>query len=450
MSDSKHADLLVIGGGSGGLAAARRAAKYGAKVIVVESYRLGGLCVNNGCVPKKVIWNSAHILEGLHLAKEYGFDVTHSHNWATLKANRDAYIARLNEIYANHLRHDGIEFIFGTAKFIGPDSITVDNSLIITASHILIATGSKPMIMDIPGKEHFLTSDNFFAMETLPNNVLLVGNGYISCELGGIFNTFGVKVTISMREDHLLSVFDREVTNKLMEQMAKDGISFLPGRDIVEIKQVDGGYHAFFNTGESFVFEKIFLNIGRVGMVDGLDIEAAGVVMARYRGIQVDEYETTTNPHIYALGDVTRKLQLTPIAVAAGRKLADRLFGGQSDAKLDYTNVPTTIFAHPPLGSVGLMEQQAREKYGDDNVKVYRSSFTNMFFALTEHKELTFMKLICAGPEERVVGLHGVGRGIDEMIQGFAVAVKMGATKRDFDNTVAIHPTASEEYVTMV
>ncbi|CAG9314720.1 unnamed protein product [Blepharisma stoltei] len=450
MLESKHADFLVIGGGSGGIASARRAAKYGAKVILVEFNRLGGLCVNNGCVPKKVCWNAAHILEGITLSKEYGFDTSASHTWATLKANRDAYIARLNGIYAKLLTNSGVEVIFGRARFVGPDIISVDDSLLITATNILIATGSQPRVLDIPGKEHFLTSDAFFALETLPSSALLIGSGYISCELACVFNTFGTKATIAMREDYPLIAYDREATTKLMEQMSKDGVTFLPSSNIVEIKKTDEGLHAFFDNGQNFVYEKIFLNIGRDAYVDDLNLEAAGVQMVGLRKIQVDEYEATTNPHIYAIGDVTKKLQLTPIAIAAGRKLAERLFNGQVDLKQDYTNVPAVIFTHPPLGTVGITEQQARAQYGDDNVKVYRSSFTNMFFALTEHKELTFMKLICVGPEERVVGLHGVGRGIDEMIQGFAVAVKMGATKRDFDNTVAIHPTASEEYVTMV
>lgn len=444
-----HADFIVIGGGSGGLATARKAARYGAKVVLIEGSRLGGTCVNLGCVPKKVMWNAAHILEGIRLAPDYGFEVNATDNWGFLKTRRDQYITRLNGIYQSNLTKDKIEHVTGWAKFVNPNTISVDDAREITGTHILIATGSKTLFPDIPGKELLLSSDDFFYLEEKPRNALIVGSGYIAVEIAGVFNAFGVSTSLACRTEKILRDFDQELADALKEQLIKDGINIIVNRSLVEVRKTDAGVVAVFNNGETAEYEKIFCAIGRDANVQGLNLEASGVQLNAHGMIEVDEFENTNVNNIYALGDVTGKMMLTPVAIAAGRKLAERIFGHHPYCKLDYSNIPTVIFSHPPFGSVGLTEAQARAQYGD-GIRVYKTRFTNMFFSLSEHKEVTMMKLIVLGPEERVMGLHAIGRGVDEMIQGFAVAVKMGATKRDFDNCVAIHPTASEEFVTMV
>uniref|UniRef100_A0A2R9B3V6 Glutathione reductase, mitochondrial n=1 Tax=Pan paniscus TaxID=9597 RepID=A0A2R9B3V6_PANPA len=374
-------DYLVIGGGSGGLASARRAAELGARAAVVESHKLGGTCVNVGCVPKKVMWNTAVHSEFMHDHADYGFPSCEGKfNWRVIKEKRDAYVSRLNAIYQNNLTKSHIEIIRGHAAFTSDPKPTIEVSgKKYTAPHILIATGgmpSTPHESQIPGASLGITSDGFFQLEELPSRSVIVGAGYIAVEMAGILSALGSKTSLMIRHDK------------------------------------------------------------------GIQTDDKGHII-------VDEFQNTNVKGIYAVGDVCGKALLTPVAIAAGRKLAHRLFEYKEDSKLDYNNIPTVVFSHPPIGTVGLTEDEAIHKYGIENVKTYSTSFTPMYHAVTKRKTKCVMKMVCANKEEKVVGIHMQGLGCDEMLQGFAVAVKMGATKADFDNTVAIHPTSSEELVTL-
>lgn len=442
-------DYIVIGAGSGGLASARRAAKYGKNVAIIESTYLGGTCVNVGCVPKKITWNACHILEELKYARHYGISVpTHVFDFNEFKKRRDAYLYKLNEIYRKNLINDNVSLIRGLASFKDAKTIEVQGAGDFTAPHILIATGSAVIKPNIPGSEFLSTSDDFFALDTIPRRVLIIGNGYIAAETSNVFNTLGTETSIAIRGGEFLGKFDRSITELLTETMTEDGIKLLMNREVVEVRKEENEYTAVFSNGETVKTDFILVAIGRAPNTSKLNLKATGVIQDKLKHVLVDEYENTNIEGIHAVGDVTGKLQLTPVAVAAGRKLADRLFGGISDAKFDYDLVPTVMFTHPPIGTIGYTERAAREKYRDD-IKVYISKFNNMYYALGDKKVPTLMKLICLGIEEKVIGLHAIGRNADEMIQGFGIAMKMGATKKDFDNTAAIHPTASEEFVTM-
>ncbi len=447
MTDSY--DYLVIGAGSGGIASARRAAEYGAKVAIIEAGPLGGTCVNVGCVPKKVMWNAASIADGLTMAPAYGFTVgATAFDWAEVKNRRDAYISRLNDIYLTNLEKSGVEIIQGWAKITGENHVTVDDRKIF-APRILVATGGKPSIPDIPGTELCLTSDGFFELDALPASVTVVGSGYIAVEFAGLLNALGSKVTLAIRRQSVLREFDASLGAALMTQMQTDGITVATDFTPTAVHDSEKGLTITAESGLSISDqEQIILAIGRRPNSDNLGLENRLLAMTPKGYIVTDEYQNTSQKGIFAVGDVTGQAALTPVAIAAGRRLADRLFDNQANRKLDYDNIPSVIFSHPPIGTVGLSEQAAREKYGD-RIKVYTSEFTDMYFALGDHKPRTLCKLITAGNQERVVGCHVIGRGADEMIQGFAVAVKMGATKTQFDDTVAIHPTASEEMVLM-
>jgi glutathione reductase (NADPH) len=440
-------DYLVIGAGSGGIASARRAAKYGKRVAVIESKLIGGTCVNVGCVPKKVMWNYGNLVDELRVASDYGFKLGElRHSWGELKAKRDAYIRRLNEVYAANLARDSITYIQGKARFINASTVSVEGAGEFSAQHILVATGSTPILPPMPGIEHTITSDGFFELEDLPARVLIVGNGYIAGELGGILSALGSRVTMTLRGCEFLRAFDQDLTVQLKSIMEGNGVEFICSAEVESINKTDTELVATFNTGCVQSFDVIIYAIGRRPNVDGLDLQNAGVERDERGNVQVNEFEDTTAVNVHAIGDVTGRLSLTPVAVAAGRRLADRLFGGMEGSKLDYSLVPTVMFSHPPMGCVGLTEEAAREKYGGE-VKVFKTTFTSMYYAFSEHKLPTIFKLVTVGPQLKIVGLHGLGRGVDEMIQGFAVAIKMGATKEDFENTVAIHPTSSEEIV---
>ncbi len=447
---NKQYDFIVIGGGSGGIAAARRAAQYGARVLLIESGRLGGTCVNVGCVPKKVMWITSQIRETLEVAGSYGLDINESgFDWSTIKSSRDRYIERLNGIYQRNLDQSGVEVVEGVARFTGGGAVTVDGEDY-SARHILIATGGGPTVPDIPGAGYGITSDGFFELERQPRKILVIGAGYIATELAGLMHGLGSRVSLLLRKDKLLRTFDHDIHQAVMREMAASGIEILTNVSIGSLVKNSGslGYRDFDGSGQDD-YDCMIWAVGRHPRVEGLDLDVAGVRLDSRGYIETDEYQNTTASGIYAVGDVTPRAQLTPVAIAAGRRLSDRLFGNQADAKLDYSNIPTVIFSHPPVGTVGLSEAKAVEKYGADTIRVYKSEFVDMYFAVTEHKPRTLMKLIVQGENERVVGCHVVGRGADEMIQGFAVAIKMGATKKDFDNTVAIHPTAAEEMVTL-
>jgi glutathione reductase (NADPH) len=442
-------DLLVIGGGSGGLAHAQRASEYGVKAAVVEYKPLGGTCVNVGCVPKKVMWYAAHHAHQIHHASDYGYDVVvNGHDWRALKSRRDAYIERLNGIYAMNLERRGVTHIFGAAKFIDANTVAVDGKQY-QADRIVIATGGRPSVPDIEGANLGITSDGFFELEEQPERVLIAGSGYIAVELAGIFNGLGSKTKIVVRKDSVLREFDKMLGTELMDAMTKSGIELETGVTPQKLERVDNGIVLTAEDGRTFgPVDAVVWAIGRAPNTDALDADKAGVNFDERGFVLTDEFQKTNVDHIFALGDVTGRAALTPVAIAAGRRLADRLDGGMDGRHLDYRLIPTVVFSHPTIGTVGMTEAEAMSEFGD-TVKVYSSGFTPMFYALGDEKQRSVMKLITVGDDERVVGLHVIGEGADELLQGFAVAMRMGATKKDFDDTVAIHPTNSEEVVTM-
>eukprot|EP00045_Choanoeca_perplexa_P002718 m.26148 g.26148 ORF g.26148 m.26148 type:complete len:454 (-) comp11663_c0_seq1:39-1400(-) len=452
MSVAKSFQLLVIGGGSGGLGMARRAAEFGVKAAVVESGRMGGTCVNVGCVPKKVMYYTATMNEMLHDASDYGFDVTtNGFDWPTIKAKRDAYIVRLNGIYDTNLAKAKVEKIVGHAKFIDPNTVDVDGTQY-TAEHIVIATGGYPTVPDIPGAELGITSDGFFELEDLPKKVLVVGAGYIAVELAGILNALGSDVSLAIRHDEFLRTFDSAVRSTLMEEMTAAGVKIIKKSNVVGLEKTGDTVTAKLTVdGAEDSLEGLDCALFAIGRRphSGIDLDKAGVETDASGYIKVDELQNTTTAKIYALGDVCGKAELTPVAISTGRKLAHRLFEPSPKSKQNWDYIPTVVFSHPPIGTCGFTEDEAKEKFGADNIKTYNAKFTPMYHAMTERKTKTVMKLVCKLPEEQVVGLHMLGLGCDEMLQGFGVAMKMGATKAQFDSCVAIHPTSSEELVTM-
>ena len=445
----KHYDLLVLGGGSGGLANAQRAAEYGASAAVIECGPLGGTCVNVGCVPKKVMWYTADHAHHFEHAADYGFDITvNGHDWNELKRRRDAYIERLNGIYERNLDRRGVEYVAATARFEDAHTVMADG-VPVTADRIVIATGGRPIVPDIPGAEHGITSDDFFELEQRPRRVLVSGSGYVSVELAGIFNALGTETQIAVRKDGVVRSFDSMLGTELMAAMREQGISLTTGVVPASLEKSGDGLTLTSEDGRRLgPVDAVLWAVGREPNTDSLNLDATGVERDRRGFVPTDTYQRTNVDHIFALGDVTGRAALTPVAIAAGRRLADRLYGGMEDRHLDYSLIPTVIFSHPTMGTIGMTEDEARERYGDD-VKVYTSAFTGMFYALGDKKQRSCMKLITAGSDERVVGCHVFGEGADEMMQGFAVAMRMGATKKDFDDTVAIHPTSAEELVTM-
>ncbi|KAI9749171.1 MAG: GTP-binding protein gtr1 [Chaenotheca gracillima] len=467
---TKECDFLVIGGGSGGLACARRASgQHGIKSIAIESNRLGGTCVNVGCVPKKVTWNAAAIRETMHDGKAYGFsfEETAPFDWTTFKHKRDAYVHRLNGIYEKNLAHDNVEYIHGRASLISPTEVevTLDDKTKtrVSAKKILIATGGYPRIpSNIPGADMGITSDGFFELEKQPKKVALVGAGYIAVEMAGMFNALGSETHMFIRQNSFLRSFDPMIQDVVTKEYERQGIHIHRGSNQTKVEKHPSkegfmNLHYTDSNTKSGVddFDCILWAIGRAPEVEHVNLPAAGVELNDHGMIKVDDFQNTNVPNVYALGDVCGRIELTPVAIAAGRKLADRLFGQPrekfANSHLNYDNVPSVVFAHPEVGSVGLSEPAAREKFGDANVKVYKTAFTAMYYAMMEpdQKGPTSYKLVCVGPEEKVVGLHIVGIGSSEMLQGFGVAIKMGATKADFDSCVAIHPTSSEELVTL-
>jgi glutathione reductase (NADPH) len=442
-------DLIVIGGGSGGLAHAQRAAEYGMKAAVVESGPLGGTCVNVGCVPKKIMWYSAHHAHQAQQAVDFGFDVEiNGHDWSALKEKRDAYIKRLNGIYASNLDRRDVTHLQGHGKFVDANTVDVDGQTY-TADSIVIATGGYPMVPLIPGAELGITSDGFFELTDRPQKVAVIGSGYISVELAGVLNGLGSDTTVLVRKEGVLRSFDKLLRTELESAMANSGIKLVTGFVPTALKKTADGVKVLAEGGKSYGdFDAVIWAVGRAPNSARLDVAAAGVEMDARGFIPTDEFQKTNVDHIFALGDVTGRDALTPVAIAAGRRLADRLYNGMPDRRLEYHTIPTVVFSHPPIGTVGLTEEQARKEHGDA-VKVYKTRFNPMMYAFSEEKIQTAMKLVVVGDKERVVGCHLIGDGVDEMLQGFSVAIRMGATKQHFDDTVAIHPTSAEELVTM-
>ena len=443
-------DIIAIGGGSGGIATMNRAGEHGAKAAVIEEKKLGGTCVNVGCVPKKIMWYGAQIAESFHhYGPDYGFTSSDvQFDFAKLRQNREAYIDRARSSYDGSFKRNGVDLIEGRAHFVDSHTVSVNGELI-RAKHIVIATGARPSIPTIPGAELGGSSDDVFAWEQLPESVAILGAGYIAVELAGVLHALGVKTDLFVRRDRPLRTFDSYIVEGLVNEMEKTGLPLHTHKVPVKLEETEQGITIHFEDGSSHTASQVIWATGRHPNVDGLELEKAGVTLNQRGFIQVDEYQNTVVDGIYALGDVTGEKELTPVAIKAGRTLSERLFNGKTSAKMDYTTIPTVVFSHPAIGTVGLTEDQAIKEYGQDHIKVYKSSFASMYSAVTNHRQESRFKLITAGADEKVVGLHGLGYGVDEMIQGFAVAIKMGATKADFDATVAIHPTASEEFVTM-
>jgi glutathione reductase (NADPH) len=448
---TRHYDYIAIGAGSGGIASVNRAAMYGKKCALIERGAIGGTCVNVGCVPKKVMWHAAQVAEAIGLyGPDYGFDATvNRFDWARLVQNRSAYIERIHGSYETGLGKNKVDVVAGSARFVDAHTIEVGGERL-SADHILIATGCRPTRPDIPGAEHGIDSDGFFELNEMPRRTAVVGAGYIAVELAGVLNALGSQTHLFVRKDMPLRRFDPLLAETLVEVMQAEGPA-LHARAVPKavVKNADGSLTLQLEDGGSETVDCLVWAIGREPDTSGLGLATAGVALNERGYVAVDKYQNTNVPGIYAVGDITGQLELTPVAVAAGRRLSERLFNGRLDEHLDYENVPTVVFSHPPIGTVGLTEPEARAKYGDAEVKAYKSSFTAMYTAVTRHRQPARMKLVCVGKEERIVGIHGIGFGMDEMLQGFAVALKMGATKKDFDDTVAIHPTAAEEFVTM-
>ncbi|KAG9038987.1 Glutathione reductase [Tulasnella sp. JGI-2019a] len=463
---SDRYDYICIGGGSGGSGTTRRAASYGKKVAIIEaSGRLGGTCVNVGCVPKKLMWYAADAAERLRAAPFYGYPTSVSgepkFDWAAFKVKRDAYIRRLNRIYDKNITGDGVEYHvgFGRIKDANTVEVTKDDGSTYTmaADNIVIATGGRPIDPteeEVPGASLGINSDGFFDLEEQPKRVAVVGAGYIAVELAGIFNTLGSETHIFIRGEKVLRTFDQGIQDTLTLWMEHTGLKVHKNSNISKVERATGGtLTVHTKQGEKVEVDVLLWAIGRHANTEDIGLHNVPEVKTDKHGnIIVDEYQATPVKSIFALGDVAGKALLTPVAIAAGRRLSNRLFGPEKfkNDKLSYEDIPTVVFSHPTVGTVGLTEKEAREKYGDA-VKIYKSSFKAMYFAMLEeeHKEPSFMKVIVVGPEEKVVGVHIVGMGCDEIMQGFGVAVKMGATKKDLDDTVAIHPTSAEELVTL-
>ena len=471
-----HYNLLVIGSGSGGMATARRAAYHAKnlgrtlKIGVIErdvSNLMGGTCVSRGCVPKKVMWSAATLADSFnHVAGHYGFKFEGTQprlDFAQLVKNREVYTARLRKIYEKNLNDSGVDLIRGFARFTDTSAREIEvvkddgNTTKYSAEHLVIACGGKSQFPESfeDAEEHCIDSDGFFRLTELPNSVTVIGAGYIAVELAGVLNSLGSKTTLCVRGDRPLRAFDSMLSEELMLQMRQSGVeivtSFTPKKvygegDMKVVESTDSN-----NRVQSHV---VVVATGRSSRYYLDSMQVPDFMCSENRDhILVDEFQNTKIDGVYAVGDVIGKAELTPVAIAAGRRLADRLFGGMTDARISYENIPTVVFSHPPIGTIGLTETQARAKYEGSTVRVYNSSFVNSLYGILPvdgpPKPRTRMKLICVGEEERIVGLHVIGDGSDEMLQGFSVAVKMNATKADFDNCIAIHPTAAEEFVTL-
>ncbi len=447
--NKQHYDVIVIGGGSGGLAVAEKAAQFGKKVAVIEGHRIGGTCVNSGCVPKKVMWYAANLAHAVDDANDFGVPAERvKTDWIKLTAAREKYIKNINQYWNGYVNECGIENIEGYARFVNENTVEVNGEQY-QAEHIVIATGGKPIVPPVPGAELGITSDGFFQLTEQPRRVAVIGGGYIGVELSGVLRALGSDVSIFAREDRVMERFEPMISDILSNEMIQQGIRIHTGFQVSALSKSAEGIVISDENGESLAgYDTVIWAVGRAANTRDLNLESTGVIVERNGIIPVDEYENTNIKGIYAIGDITGKMALTPVAITAGRKLAERLFNNQPDSKVDYENIPSVVFSHPPIATVGISESEARIQYGSE-VTIYKSDFTPMRHALSNHGVTTAMKLVCAGADQKVVGIHLIGDNVDEMLQGFAVAVKMGATKTDFDNTIAIHPSSSEELVTM-
>jgi glutathione reductase (NADPH) len=439
-------DLFVIGAGSGGVRAARVSAAYGAKVAIAEEYRVGGTCVIRGCVPKKLLVYGAHFAEDLHDARRFGWTVgSQSFDWPTLRDNVLAEVSRLESIYGETLGNHHVEIIRERAVLTGPNSIKLAGGKEISAKTILVATGGWPVVPTFPGSEHGITSNEVFHLETLPKRVVIAGGGYIANEFAGIFNEFGAKVTVVNRGDTILRGYDAQIRDRLLQISMIKGIEFKFNAPFEKIdKQADGGLMVHLGGCEPIPADIVLFATGRSPNVRGLGLEDVGVEMAANGAIKVDDDNRSTVPSIYAVGDVTDRIQLTPVAIREGQAFADTIFGNKP-TRVDYGNVPTAVFSHPPIGAVGMTEAQARNKLG--TVRTYTSDFRPMKNVLANRNERALYKMVVDASNDVVVGLHMIGPDAPEILQAAAVAVKAGLTKSQFDDTVALHPSMAEELV---
>jgi glutathione reductase (NADPH) len=443
-------DLLVIGGGSGGVRAARMAAQRGARVALVEAQAMGGTCVNVGCIPKKLYSYAAHFAESFEASHGFGWvGVAPVLDWAALKANRAREITRLNGIYLQLLKGAGVEVIEGWATLVDAHTVAVGAQRL-TAKNILIATGGQPSVPDIAGREHVISSNDIFDIDPFPKRLLVVGGGYIACEFASIFKGLGAHVTQLYRGAQVLRGFDDEVRHFIAAEMRKSGVDLRLNADVAAIVKTASGLQVRLQDGSTVEADAVLYATGRVPLVEGLDMEALGIAQKPDGAILVNDNYQTSLPHIYAVGDVTARVQLTPVALGEAMVVVDHLLGaaaGKAPRSMSYDFIPTAVFTHPNIGTVGFTEAQARERFGA--VRVFKSEFKALKHTLSGSSERTFMKLLVDEASDRVVGLHMVGAEAGEIVQGFAVAMKAGATKAVFDRTIGIHPTAAEEFVTM-
>ena len=444
--DTHDYDLFVIGAGSGGVRAARMSAGFGASVAVAEDRYLGGTCVNVGCVPKKLFVYASHFAEEFTNARGFGWKLeTPSFNWPTLLNNKNKEISRLNGIYQSLLDNTGVTLFEDRATIVDAHTVSVSNQNI-TAKRILVATGGWPSVPEIPGKEHIITSNEAFFLESLPERMVVVGGGYIAVEFAGIFNGLGVDTSLLYRSSLFLRGFDMEIRQHLAEEMRKKGIKLEFNTNITSIEKADGEFQAKLTDERTLSTDLIMYATGRHPNTQNLGLEQAGVEMNEKKAVIVNEHYQTSIPSIYAIGDVTDRINLTPVATAEGTVLARALYNDQATI-VDYADIPTCVFSQPNLGTVGLTEEQAREKY--NHIDIYKSTFTPMKLSLSDNDERTFMKLVVDKTTDRVVGVHMLGPEAGEIIQGIGIAIKAGATKAQFDATIGIHPTTAEEFVTM-
>jgi glutathione reductase (NADPH) len=439
-------DLFVIGAGSGGVRAARVSAGYGAKVAIAEEYRVGGTCVIRGCVPKKLLVYGAHFAEDLKDARRFGWNVPDcGFEWVTLRDNVLAEVDRLNGLYTQGLQNAGAEIILERATVSGPNEVTLASGRKVTARYILIATGAHPHIPDSPGCEHGITSNEVFHLDALPRRVMIAGGGYIANEFAGIFNEFGSKVTLVNRTDVILRGYDQSIRDRLLQISITKGIDFRFHASFEKVEKQDDGTLRVHLTGhDPMEVDCLIFATGRVPNSNGLGLEEVGVALDDKGAVQVDADNCTAVDSIYAVGDVTNRVQLTPVAIREGQAFADTIFGGKPH-QVDYENIPSAVFSHPPMAGVGMTESQARNKLGA--VKVYTSDFRAMKNVLANRNERALYKMICDGVTGKVVGLHMIGPDAPEILQAAAIAVKAGLTKDDFDQTVALHPSMAEELV---
>jgi len=444
-------DLIVIGGGSGGLAAAFRAAGHGARVALLEPGELGGTCVNVGCVPKKAMWLAAHVAERIELGAQIGFDVpVPKLDWCEFITHRQRYIANIHASYRKRLDDSGIVTIATRGRLLDARTVECADGVRLRAPHVVIATGARPRRPDIPGAASALVSDDFFHFNAAPGRVGIIGGGYIGMELSGLLQALGSCVDVFVRGRRVLHGFDAELAERLQENYRQAGVTLHLDHDVRAIERVDDKrMRVVAADGEaSEAFDALIFATGRQPNTENLGLEAAGIATDASGHVHVDEWQDTGVDGVHAIGDVTDHIALTPVAIAAARRLMDRVFGGKAGARLDYDNVPTVVFAHPPLGMVGLTEEEARARHGDD-VHVLRADFRDMLHALADTPQRSLFKLVCVGDERRVVGIHLLGESADEILQGFAVALKRGIVLDDLCDTVAIHPTSAEELVLM-